>query len=146
MRVLLLQSPPSCVISERSNGGSSPGHLLGENPQSVSMFWCIWQEPGRPFAKPSFPELSSSSQRPAGGNSGSPMCRWGGSPDTSCGTRACPGAVRPEAWRLARVPWTPRAAVSLQESRERGVSAQPPGDSILQFTGSRNPYLTARVK
>lgn len=29
------KSPPSCGISERNNCGSSPGHLLGENPVCV---------------------------------------------------------------------------------------------------------------
>lgn len=108
-----------------------------EKTLSVSIFWWIWQEPGCPSAKPSFPEPSTSFYQPAGGNSGSLMCRWGGSPDEH----------QPESLmesQLTYVPWDPRAVASLQESRERGVSSQPPRESILQFTGSRNPYLTAQ--
>lgn len=31
-----------------------------EKTLSVSIFWCIWQEPGYQLAKPSFPEPSTS--------------------------------------------------------------------------------------
>lgn len=117
-----------------------------EKTLSVSIFWWIWQEPGCPSAKP-FPEPSTSFYQPAGGNSGSLMCRWGGSPDEHQLRHPYQGAVHPESRmesQLTYVPWGPRAVASLQESRERGVSSQPPRESILQFTGSRNPYLTAQ--
>lgn len=137
------KSPPSCGISERNNCGSSPGHLLGENPVCVYILvhlagaWLPVSQTLVSWAEHLLLAASRWQQWVIDVSVGR-LSWW--TPTEVPEPTGVPSTRNP----IRDVPWDPRAVASLQESQERGVSSQPPRESILQFTGSRNPYLTAQ--
>ena len=137
-------------FSEWNSCGSSQGHFFGENPQSVSVFWCLSQEPGYPLAKP------SCSQRWAPPSSGQQVATVGHWSDGGAALlpgappavpRACRGAVHPETWRQEAhmCSWGPRSGGL--PSGELGKRGQLSGPRQSLFYSSQFPgILTGQLK
>jgi len=72
------------------------------------------------------------------------MCRWGGSPDEHQPRYQSLPGCRPPGIPYGMFPGTPEQWLPFRRVGKEGSALSPPRESILQFTGSRNPYLTAQ--
>lgn len=112
------KSPPSCGISERNNCGSSPGHLLGENPVCVYILVDLagaWLPLSQTLISWAEHLLLSASRWQQWVTD---MCRWGSSLMNTNQESLMES-------QLTYVPWDPRAVASFRRVGKEGSALSP---------------------